>query len=69
MRCADRIVWLDARDPDEIRERGLLYARVGHVQAARDDLGRYLGLMPHAEDNERIHQILVELGTRSGRLN
>jgi regulator of sirC expression with transglutaminase-like and TPR domain len=69
LRCADRIVWLDDRDPDEIRERGLLYARVGHVQAARDDLGRYLGLMPHAEDNERIHQILVELGTRSGRLN
>ena len=69
LRCADRIVWLDDRDPDEIRERGLLYARVGHVQAARGDLGRYLAQMPHAEDNDRIRQILVELGSRGNRLN
>lgn len=69
LRCADRIVWLDDRDPDEIRERGLLYARVGHVQAARDDLSRYLGQMPHADDSEPMRQILVELGSRSGRLN
>lgn len=69
LRCADRIVWLDDRDPDEIRERGLLYARVGHVQAARDDLSRYLAQMPHADDSEPMRQILVELGSRSGRLN
>ncbi|MBP9153543.1 MAG: tetratricopeptide repeat protein [Xanthomonadales bacterium] len=69
LRCADRIVWLDDRDPDEVRERGLLYARVGHVQAARDDLRHYLTALPQAEDNERIHQILVELGGRGGRLN
>jgi len=69
LRCADRIVWLDDRDPDEIRERGLLYARVGHVQAARADLARYLAQMPHAEDNDRIRQILVELGSRGNRLN
>lgn len=69
LRCADRIVWLDDRDPDEIRERGLLYARVGHVQAARDDLSCYLGQMPHADDSESMRQLLVELGSRSGRLN
>ncbi|HWT15495.1 MAG TPA: tetratricopeptide repeat protein [Patescibacteria group bacterium] len=69
LRCADRIVWLDDRDPEEIRERGLLYARVGHVHAARDDLRCYLAALPQAEDNERIHQILVELGSRAGRLN
>ncbi|MBL0029004.1 MAG: tetratricopeptide repeat protein [Rhodanobacteraceae bacterium] len=69
LRCADRIVWLDDRDPDEIRERGLLYARVGHVQAAREDLRTYLAALPQAEDNERIRQILVELGGRGGRLN
>lgn len=69
LRCADRIVWLDERDPDEIRERGLLYARIGHVAAARADLSRYLAERPQAEDGERIHQILVDLGGRGGRLN
>jgi regulator of sirC expression with transglutaminase-like and TPR domain len=69
LRCADRIVWLDDRDAEEVRERGLLYARVGHVHAAREDLRRYLAAMPQAEDNERIRQLLVELGSRVGRLN
>lgn len=69
LRCADRIVWLDDRDPDEFRERGLLYARIGHLSAARDDLRRYLAERPQAEDNERIRQILIELGSRGGRLN
>jgi regulator of sirC expression with transglutaminase-like and TPR domain len=69
LRCADRIVWLDQRDPDEMRERGLLYARVGHVRAAREDLSQYLALVPQAEDHDRIRQIMVELGSRSGRLN
>lgn len=69
LRCADRIVWLDDHDIEEVRERGLLYARVGHVHAAREDLRRYLAAMPQAEDNERIRNILVELGSRVGRLN
>jgi regulator of sirC expression with transglutaminase-like and TPR domain len=69
LRCADRIVWLDERDPEEIRERGLLYARVGHIHAARDDLRQYLSAMPQAEDNDRIRQLLVELGSAGGRLN
>ncbi len=69
LRCADRIVWLDQRDPDEVRERGLLYARVGHVRAAREDLRQYLALVPQGEDHDRIRQIMVELGSSSGRLN
>jgi regulator of sirC expression with transglutaminase-like and TPR domain len=69
LRCADRIVWLDDRDPDEFRERGLLYARIGHLSAARADLQRYLAECPQAEDNERVRQILIELGSRSVRLN
>ncbi|MBI2396606.1 MAG: tetratricopeptide repeat protein [Xanthomonadales bacterium] len=69
LRCADRIVWLDQRDPDEVRERGLLYARVGHVRAAREDLRHYLALVPQAEDHDRIRQIMVELGSRDARLN
>lgn len=69
LRCADRIVWLDDRDADEIRERGLLYARVGHLPAASMDLRRYLDERPQAEDGERIRQIMIELGSSSGRIN
>lgn len=68
LRCADRIVWLD-NGIEEVRERGLLYARVGHRQAASADLRRYLDTAPQAEDGERIHQILIELNARRERLN
>jgi regulator of sirC expression with transglutaminase-like and TPR domain len=54
VRCADRIVTLDPQAIDEVRERGLLYLRLGQHRAATVDLQRYLALAPHAEDREEI---------------
>ena len=44
-------------------------AGVGHLPPGREDLRTYLAALPQAEDNERIRQILVELGGSGGRLN
>lgn len=69
LRCADRMVWLNADDAEEVRERGLLYARIGHVQAARADLRRAMELAGNEELAEGSRQALIELGAANVRLN
>lgn len=68
-RCSDRLLTLDPHQPAEYRDRGNYYLRLGHVVAARNDLRRYLALMPHAEDSDAISQQLSELGANSPRVN
>ena len=46
---------------DDIRLRGLLYAEIECFGAARDDLRRYLTLVPQAPDAERIRARLAHL--------
>jgi regulator of sirC expression with transglutaminase-like and TPR domain len=69
LRCADRLVFLDERDNDELRDRGRLYWRVGHVSAARDDFSRYLSRAADASDADQVRQWLIELGGEKRRLN
>lgn len=69
LRCADRLVRLDPGQPEELRDRGQLYLKVGHVFAARQDLGRYLAQKPQADDAEAVRATLVETGARPVRLN
>jgi regulator of sirC expression with transglutaminase-like and TPR domain len=69
LRCSDRLLTLDAHQPGEYRDRGNYYLRMGHVNAARADLKRYLALAPHADDVEAVSQQLSELGANSPRLN
>lgn len=69
LRCTDRLLILDQRDGDEIRDRGKLYAHIGHVNAACADFKRYLALQPQAEDSGQVRQWLIELSARPQRLN
>lgn len=69
LRCSDRLLTLDAHQPTEYRDRGNYYRSLGHLRAARDDLRRYLALMPQAEDADTIGLALTELGTTLPRLN
>jgi regulator of sirC expression with transglutaminase-like and TPR domain len=48
--AVERIILLDSYDPQEIRDRGLLRARLGQVPGALEDLDRYAHLAPHAPD-------------------
>lgn len=68
LRCADRLVRLDPEQADEIRDRGMLYLRLGHGKGARNDLARYLQLKPEADDIDNVRGSLIEAGGAS-RLN
>jgi regulator of sirC expression with transglutaminase-like and TPR domain len=69
LRCADRLVRLDPTQPEESRDRGLFYLKLGHGAAARVDLARYLAQKPQAGDTETVRLALIEAGATSGRLN
>ena len=69
LRCTDRLLLIDQEQPGELRDRGLLYLRVGHVKAGREDLKRYLEENPSASDAEQIRQALIEASTSAPRVN
>lgn len=69
LRCADRLVRLDPDGADELRDRGQLYARLGHGGAARSDLARYLQMRPEADDVDAMRVALIEAGASTQRLN
>jgi regulator of sirC expression with transglutaminase-like and TPR domain len=65
----DRIISLTPDSVPALRERGLLAARLGAVEAARADLSRLLELVPQAPDAGTIRQQLEELRSRASVLN
>ena len=69
LRCTDRLLILDAAQPHELRDRGLLYLRVGHLSAGRDDLRKYLLENPDASDVDQVRQALIEASASAPRLN
>jgi regulator of sirC expression with transglutaminase-like and TPR domain len=69
LRCCDRLLTIDTHQPAEYRDRGQLYLKLGHRRAAREDLRRYLALVPQADDAESIGAELAELGIDLPRLN
>jgi regulator of sirC expression with transglutaminase-like and TPR domain len=69
LRCCDRLLTVDSHQPAEYRDRGQLYLKLGHRRAARDDLRRYLALVPQADDADGIGAELAELGGDLPRLN
>lgn len=69
LRCCDRLLTVDSHQPSEYRDRGQLYLRLGHRRAARDDLLRYLALVPQADDAESVGIELAGLSGDMPRLN
>ena len=69
LRCADRLVRLEPNGGDEVRDRGQLYARLGHWSAAREDFARYLHLRPEAADVDAVRNALIDAGSLGSRLN
>lgn len=69
LRCADRLLLLDPAQPEERRDRGLLYLRVGHVAAAREDLCAYLSQVPPPNDARKVRDLMLQAAREPGRLN
>ena len=67
--CVDRILMLRPDDPGELRDRGLLYARLECFRAAADDLERFLALAPHDPTAPGIAANLGKLRERARQLN
>jgi regulator of sirC expression with transglutaminase-like and TPR domain len=58
----DRLLLVRPDAADEIRDRGMLLARIGRNQEAIVDLERYLSSAPDAQDAVRVRLLLAELG-------
>ena len=65
----DRLVLLAPDAVEELRDRGLISARLGLVPAAARDLGAYLERAPGAPDANEIREVLATLRTAPNRLN
>jgi len=68
-RSADRLLKISSDNSDALRDRGLAYRELGYVKGARDDLAKYLQLVPGAEDEEAVRNHLVELNGIRTKLN
>lgn len=69
VRCSDRLLSVDPQQHEEYRDRGLLYLRLEHISAAREDLRRYLKLEPTAADADTIRLQLADISSAPARLN
>jgi regulator of sirC expression with transglutaminase-like and TPR domain len=58
----DRILLIRPGAAGELRDSGMLLARMGRSPEARERLTQYLELMPEAEDAARIRALLAKLG-------
>lgn len=65
----NRLVILLPDQPEERRDRGLVYAQLECPRAALDDLAAYLEAAPAAPDAEEVRRTLDVLRDASGRLN
>lgn len=68
-RSADRLLKLSPDTAEALRDRGLAYRELGHAKGAREDLARYLQLLPEADDLDTVRAALIDLGTAPARMN
>jgi regulator of sirC expression with transglutaminase-like and TPR domain len=57
----EQILLVEPDVPAEIRDRGSVHQRLGHLQAALRDFQRYVALAPRAEDAEAIRVMLQRM--------
>ena len=65
----DRLHLLAPDDADELRDRGLVAARLGLKPAAARDLEAYLAKVPSAADGDEVRELLGSLKARPALLN
>lgn len=68
-RTADRLLKISNDNSDALRDRGLAYLELGYAKGAREDLARYLHLVPNAEDEEAVRNHLIDMSSVRTKLN
>ena len=69
LRITDQLLHVQPAIGEHYRDRGQLYAQVGHVAAAEADLSRYLQMVTDAREKERVRNLLVSLASQGRTLN
>jgi regulator of sirC expression with transglutaminase-like and TPR domain len=67
--AVERIVLLEPEAAQEVRDRGLLRARLGQLHGALEDLDRYARMAPQAPDLARVRQQARALAVRAAAGN
>src|SRR5215510_10180792 len=60
----DRILLVAPDLALEVRDRGAVHQRLGHLQAALQDFRRYLQMVPDAEDAEAVRTVISRMTAR-----
>jgi regulator of sirC expression with transglutaminase-like and TPR domain len=68
-RTADRLLKISPETAEALRDRGMAYRELGYSKGAREDLTRYLQVLPNADDEEAVRAILIEVSGVRARLN
>ena len=63
--AVDRILMIRPTAPVELRDRGLLLARIGRNDEAVTELERYLDSAPGAPDAQRVRSLIADLSGRA----
>jgi regulator of sirC expression with transglutaminase-like and TPR domain len=66
---AELLVRVEPRAPENLRDRGLLYAALDCYGRAADDLAHYLRAAPASPEASSLAERVAELRQRAGRLN
>ncbi len=69
LQVLDRLVELNPFPVGELRDRGRMYAQLGCVALAREDLQTYLSRAPHASDAHETRELLTDVAGRTSTLN
>lgn len=69
LRVSDQLLHVQPSLAEHYRDRGQLYAQVGHTAAAQADLSRYLQMVSDVREKARVRDLLTKLAGQSQRLN
>jgi regulator of sirC expression with transglutaminase-like and TPR domain len=65
----DRMMIADPNQPEDYRDRGIIYYRLEYLPQAKTDLEKYLSLAPEAADAAEVREHLAALAGRSTALH
>ena len=69
LRVTDQLLHVQPAQSEHYRDRGQLYAQIGHTSAAHADMSRYLQMISDVREKERVRDMLQTLAPRTQPLN
>lgn len=69
LRVTDQLVHVQPTQGKHYRDRGQLYAQIGHTAAAQADLSRYLQMATDRQEKARVRKLLIQLAGKRRPLN